>query len=159
MKIGIDRTAQRALLKSLGLTGSDISKPWVAVVNSYSEIVPGHIHLNDISEAVKTGVRSAGGMPFEFNTIAICDGICQGTVGMKYSLPSRDLITDTVEVMIQGHQFDAMVMISSCDKIVPGHLMAAATRYSNNSCDRRANGSGHLQRKEDHNNPNTRVFG
>lgn len=126
MKIGIDRTAQRALLKSLGLTGSDISKPWVAVVNSYSEIVPGHIHLNDISEAVKTGVRSAGGMPFEFNTIAICDGICQGTVGMKYSLPSRDLITDTVEVMIQGHQFDAMVMISSCDKIVPGHLMAAA---------------------------------
>ncbi len=126
MKIGIDRTTQRALLKSLGLTDNDISKPWIAVVNSYSEIVPGHIHLNTLANAVKAGIKSAGGTPFEFNTIAICDGICQGTAGMKYSLPSRDLIADTVEVMIQAHQFDGMAMISSCDKIVPGHLMAAA---------------------------------
>jgi dihydroxy-acid dehydratase len=126
MKVGIDRTAQRALLKSLGLTNNDIAKPWIAVVNSYSEIVPGHIHLNALANAVKAGIKSAGGTPFEFNTIAICDGICQGTTGMKYSLPSRDLIADTVEVMIQAHQFDAMAMISSCDKIVPGHLIAAA---------------------------------
>lgn len=126
MKIGIDRTAQRALLKALGLTGADISKPWIAVVNSYSEIVPGHIHLNTLAEAAKAGIKSAGGTPFEFNSIGMCDGICQGTGGMKYSLPSRDLIADTIEVMIQGQQFDAMVMISSCDKIVPGHLIAAA---------------------------------
>ncbi|WXG44979.1 MAG: dihydroxy-acid dehydratase [Promethearchaeati archaeon SRVP18_Atabeyarchaeia-1] len=126
MKTGIDRTAQRALLKSLGLTGNDIARPWIAVVNSYSEIVPGHVHLNTLAEAVKAGIKSAGGTPFEFNTIGMCDGICQGTEGMKYSLPSRDLVADTVEVMIQGQQFDAMVMISSCDKIVPGHLMAAA---------------------------------
>jgi dihydroxy-acid dehydratase len=126
MKVGVDRTAQRALLKSLGLTNNDISKPWIAVVNSYSEIVPGHIHLNKLADAVKAGIKSAGGTPFEFHTIALCDGICQGTLGMKYSLPSRDLIADTVEVMIQAHQFDAMAMISSCDKIVPGHLMAAA---------------------------------
>jgi dihydroxy-acid dehydratase len=126
MKVGIDRTAQRSLLKSLGLTNNDISKPWIALVNSYSEIVPGHIHLNTLANAVKAGIKSAGGTPFEFNTIAICDGICQGTTGMKYSLPSRDLIADTVEVMIQAHQFDAMAMISSCDKIVPGHLIAAA---------------------------------
>jgi dihydroxy-acid dehydratase len=126
MKVGINRTAQRALLKSLGLTDSDISKPWIAVVNSYSEIVPGHIHLNRLANAVKEGVKSAGGTPFEFNSIAICDGICQGTIGMRYSLPSRDLIADTVEVMIQAQQFDGMAMISSCDKIVPGHLIAAA---------------------------------
>jgi dihydroxy-acid dehydratase len=126
MKVGIDRTAQRALLKSLGLTTNDISKPWIAVVNSYSEIVPGHIHLNALASAMKAGIKSAGGTPFEFNTIAICDGICQGTLGMRYSLPSRDLIADTVEVMIQAHQFDGVAMISSCDKIVPGHLMAAA---------------------------------
>jgi dihydroxy-acid dehydratase len=126
MKVGIDRTAQRALLKSLGLTGDDISRPWIAVVNSYSEIVPGHVHLKILADAAKAGIKSAGGTPFEFNTIAMCDGICQGTIGMRYSLPSRDLIADTVEVMIQGQQFDAMVMIASCDKIIPGHLMAAA---------------------------------
>jgi dihydroxy-acid dehydratase len=126
MKVGIDRTAQRALLKSLGLTRDDISRPWIAVVNSYSEIVPGHIHLNKLAEAVKDGIRGGGGTPFEFNTIAMCDGICQGTLAMKYSLPSRDLIADAVEIMVQGQQFDAMVMISSCDKIVPGHLIAAA---------------------------------
>jgi len=126
MKVGVDRAAQRALLKSLGLRDADISKPWIAVVNSYSEIVPGHNHLRNLAEGVKAGILSAGGTPFEFDTIAICDGICQGTIGMKYSLPSRDLIADTVEVMVEAHQFDAMVMISSCDKIVPGHLMAAA---------------------------------
>jgi dihydroxy-acid dehydratase len=126
MKVGVDRAAQRALLKSLGLTNADISKPWIAVVNSFSEIVPGHIHLRSLADAVKAGIASSGGTPFEFDTMAICDGICQGTIGMKYSLPSRDLIADTVELMVQAHQFDAMVMISSCDKIVPGHLMAAA---------------------------------
>jgi dihydroxy-acid dehydratase len=126
MKVGVDRAGQRALLKSLGLTNTDISKPWIAVVNSFSEIVPGHIHLKGLADAVKAGITSSGGTPFEFDTMAICDGICQGTIGMRYSLPSRDLIADTVEIMIQAHQFDAMVMISSCDKIVPGHLMAAA---------------------------------
>jgi dihydroxy-acid dehydratase len=96
------------------------------VVNSFSEIVPGHVHLRRLAEAVKAGVRSAGGVPFEFNTIAICDGLTQGHSGMCYSLPSRDLIADSIELVVEAHKFDAMVMLPSCDKIVPGHLMAAA---------------------------------
>jgi len=126
VKIGLERAAHRALLKSLHLTDEMIAKPWVAIVNSWNEIVPGHIHLRQLAEAVKQGVRDAGGTPFEFNTIAICDGLCQGTTGMKYSLPSRDIIADSVEVMVEGHLFDSMVLIASCDKVIPGHLMAAA---------------------------------
>lgn len=125
VKKGVQRAASRALLKSLGLNDEEIARPWIAVVNSWNEIVPGHIHLRKISEAVKKGVRSAGGTPFEFNTIAVCDGMIQGTMGMRYSLPSRDLITDSIEIMAEAHQLDAMVLIPSCDKSVPGHLMVA----------------------------------
>ncbi len=126
MKDGVQRAAARSLLKSTGLSQDEIQKPWIAVVNSFTEIVPGHIHLKRIAKAVKEGVLIAGGLPFEFNTIAVCDGIAQGTKGMKYSLPSRDIIVDTIEIMIEAHGFDGMVLIPSCDKTVPAHLMAAA---------------------------------
>lgn len=123
---GLDRAPNRSLLHAVGLSGDDFEKPLVAVVNSWNEIVPGHIHLRQISEAVKSGIRAAGSVPLEFNTIGICDGIAMGHVGMKYSLPSRELIADSIELMVEAHRFDAMVLISTCDKIVPGHLMAAA---------------------------------
>ncbi|MDQ1278884.1 MAG: Dihydroxy-acid dehydratase [Thermoproteota archaeon] len=125
VKKGVQRAASRALLKSLGLNDNEIARPWIAVVNSWNEIVPGHVHLRKISEAVKKGIYIAGGTPFEFDTIAVCDGMIQGTIGMRYSLPSRELITDSIEIMVEAHQFDAMVLIPSCDKSVPGHLMAA----------------------------------
>ncbi|MEM4575985.1 MAG: dihydroxy-acid dehydratase [Candidatus Nezhaarchaeales archaeon] len=120
------RVPHRSLLKALGLTDDDLNKPFIAIVNSYSEIVPGHVHLRSIAEAVKSGVLSAGGQPFEVNTIAICDGIAMGHEGMKYSLPSRDLIADSIELVVEAHRFDGMVLICSCDKVVPGALMAAA---------------------------------
>jgi len=124
-KRGVERAGHRSLLRALGLTDKDLAQPFVGVVNSYNEIVPGHIHLNSIAEAVKGGVRSSGGTPFEINTIAVCDGIAMGHEGMKYSLPSRELIADSVEVMAQAHAFDALVFIPNCDKVVPGMLMAA----------------------------------
>jgi len=120
------RAPQRSLLKALGLGNRDLEKPFIAVVNSYSEIVPGHAHLRTLAEAVKQGVASAGGQPFEVNTIAICDGIAMGHEGMKYSLPSRDLIADSIELVVEAHRFDGMVLVCSCDKVVPGMLMAAA---------------------------------
>lgn len=120
------RAAHRALLYSLGIQQEDMCKPFVAIANSWTEIVPGHIHLRGLAEYVKKGIRSAGGIPLEFNTIAICDGLCQGHTGMYYSLPSRDVIADSIELMVQSHKFDAMVMLASCDKVIPGHLMAAA---------------------------------
>jgi len=126
IKKGIERAPHRALLRAVGLGDDDFDKPFIAVVNSYSEIVPGHKHLREIAEAVKQGVREAGGVPFEVNTIAICDGIAMGHDGMKYSLPSRDLIADSIELVVNAHKFDGMVLIASCDKIVPGMLMAAA---------------------------------
>jgi len=126
LKQGIERAPHRAILRCLGVTDRDMEKPFVAVVNSFTEIVPGHMHLNRIAEFVKAGVRSAGGVPFEFNTIAICDGLVMGHVGMHYSLPSRELIADSIEVVIQAHRFDGMVMITNCDKITPGMMMAAA---------------------------------
>jgi len=126
IKEGLERAGHRALLHSLGVTKDELNKPFVAVVNSFSEIVPGHVHLRRLAEAVKAGVRAAGGVPFEFNTIAICDGLAQGHSGMCYSLPSRDLIADSIELTVEAHRFDAMAMLPSCDKIVPGHLMAAA---------------------------------
>jgi dihydroxy-acid dehydratase len=126
VKIGIERAPHRALLKALGITDSDLDKPFIAIANSYTNVVPGHVHLNQVAEAVKAGVISAGGVPFEFNTIGICDGIAMGHSGMRYSLPSRELIADSVEVMVQAHRFDGMVLISTCDKITPGMLMAAA---------------------------------
>ncbi len=126
VKKGIEKSPHRALLKALGLTNKDIAKPFIGVANSYTNIVPGHIHLNQIAEAVKAGVVAAGGTPFEFNTIAICDGIAMGHEGMRYSLPSRELIADSVEVMVQAHRLDALVLVTNCDKITPGMLMAAA---------------------------------
>ncbi len=123
---GLERAAHRALLYSVGFKKDDFGKPIIAVVNSWNEIVAGHIHLRELSEEVKKGVREAGGIPVEFDTIAICDGLCQGHVGMRYPLPSRDIIADSIEVMVESHRFDAMVMLCSCDKIVPAHIMAAA---------------------------------
>ncbi len=123
---GIERTPHRALFKSCGFTDEDLKRPLIAVVNSWNEVCPGHVHLNRLAHYVKLGIREAGGTPVEFNTIAICDGIAMGHEGMRYSLPSRDLIADSVELMIQAHGFDAMVLVASCDKIIPGMLMAAA---------------------------------
>ncbi len=125
IKKGIERAPHRSLLYATGCSRSDFDKPFIGVVNSFTEIVPGHIHLNEIASAVKDGVRAAGGVPFEFNTIAVCDGIAMNHAGMKYSLPSRELIIDTIETMAQAHAFDALVFIPNCDKIVPGMLMAA----------------------------------
>ncbi len=126
VKFGVERAPHRALLKALGITDRDFDKPFIAVANSFTTVVPGHAHLNQVAEAVKAGVMTAGGVPFEFNTIGICDGLAMGHEGMRYSLPSRELIADSVEVMVQSHRFDGMVLISNCDKITPGMLMAAA---------------------------------
>jgi dihydroxy-acid dehydratase len=126
IKRGVERASHRALLKSLGLTDEDMTKPFIGIANSYTSIVPGHIHLRILGEAVKEGILAAGGTPFEFNTIAICDGIAMGHEGMRYSLPSRELIADSVEIMMQAHRLDGMVTVSNCDKITPGMLMAAA---------------------------------
>lgn len=126
VKCGVERAAHRALFNALGLTTEDFKKPFIGIANSFTSVVPGHIHLQKIGEAVKDGILVAGGMPFEFNTIAVCDGIAMGHEGMRYSLPSRELIADSVEVMIQAHRLDGMVMISNCDKVTPGMLMAAA---------------------------------
>lgn len=126
VKKGIERAPHRSLLRAVGVCSDDFSKPFIGVVNSFNEVVPGHIHLRNIAEAVKMGIRSEGGVPFEFNTIGVCDGIAMNHPGMKYSLPSRELIADSVEIMVEAHQFDALVFIPNCDKIVPGMLMAAA---------------------------------
>ncbi len=125
VKKGIERAPHRALLRALGCSSDDWNKPFVGVVNSFSEIVPGHIHLQIIGKAVKDGIRSRGGVPFEVNTIAVCDGIAMNHPGMKYSLPSRELIADSIEILAQAHAFDALVFISNCDKVIPGMLMAA----------------------------------
>ena len=125
VKRGIERAPHRALLHALGWRRAEVDKPFIGIINSFSEIVPGHIHLRDIAEAVKAGVRSGGGVPFEVNTIAVCDGIAMNHPGMRYSLPSRELIADSVEIVTEAHAFDALVFIPNCDKIVPGMLMAA----------------------------------
>ena len=125
IKQGFDRSPHRALLKATGVTDADMQKPFIAVVNSYVDVVPGHVHLQDFGKRIKEAVRAAGGVPFEFNTIAVDDGIAMGHQGMKYSLPSRELIADSVETMIEAHQFDGMICIPNCDKIIPGMLMAA----------------------------------
>lgn len=125
VKKGIERAPHRSLLRALGCTDADLEQPFVGVVNSFSEVVPGHINLRGIAEAVKSGVRQAGGTPFEVNTIAVCDGIAMNHPGMRFSLPSRELIADSVETVAQAHAFDALVFIPNCDKVVPGMLMAA----------------------------------
>jgi len=126
LKRGVERAPHRALLKALGLTDEDMTKPFIGVANSFTDIVPGHMHLRSIGEAVKEGILAAGGVPFEFNTIAVCDGLAMGHEGMRYSLPSRELIADSVEIMMQAHRLDGMVLISNCDKVTPGMLIAAA---------------------------------
>lgn len=126
MKSGSEHAPQRSLLKACGLTDRQIAKPLVGIVNSFNEVVPGHIQLNQIARAVKDGVLSAGGTPIEFNTIGVCDGLAMGHEGMRYSLCTRELIADSVECMVKAHCFDALVFIPNCDKIVPGMLMAAA---------------------------------
>ena len=124
IKKGLERAPHRSLLRALGVKAEDIGKPFIGICNSFAEIVPGHMHLNQVGRLVAKHIRAAGGIPFEFNTIAICDGIAMGHAGMKYSLPSRELIADCVESMVRAHCFDALVCIPNCDKIVPGMLMA-----------------------------------
>jgi len=125
-KRGFDRAPHRSLFYATGLTPEELDRPLIGVVNSYNEIVPGHVHLDKVGRAVKAGVRIAGGTPLEFNVIGVCDGIAMGHPGMRHSLPSRELIADSVEIMVTAHRFDGLVFIPNCDKIVPGMLMAAA---------------------------------
>jgi len=125
MKTGEERAPHRSLMRATGLSAEDIKKPFIAVCNSYTNIVPGHCHLKQVGELVCDAIRAAGGVPYEFNTMAVCDGIAMGHEGMKYSLPSREIIADTVESMIMAHPVDAMICIPNCDKIVPGMLMGA----------------------------------
>ncbi|MFB3886109.1 MAG: dihydroxy-acid dehydratase [Thermodesulfobacteriota bacterium] len=126
MKKGVERAPHRSLFKALGLTDEEIERPMIGIANSANEVIPGHAHLHQISDAVKAGVRMAGGTPLEFFTIGVCDGIVMGHEGMKYSLSSRELVADSVESMAMAYPFDGLVLIPNCDKIVPGMLMAAA---------------------------------
>ncbi|MBU2563566.1 MAG: dihydroxy-acid dehydratase [Actinobacteria bacterium] len=125
MKKGIARLPHRSIFKSLGYTDEEIMKPIIGVVNSANELIPGHMHLDSIAEAVKAGIRIAGGTPQEFSTIGVCDGVAMNHVGMKYSLATREIIADSIEAVSMAHPFDGLVLISSCDKIVPGMIMAA----------------------------------
>ena len=126
MKKGLERAPHRSLFKALGLTDEEIERPMIGIANSANEVIPGHLHLHQLSEAVKAGVRMAGGTPLEFFTIGICDGIIMGHEGMKYSLSSRELIADSIESMAMAYPFDGLVLIPNCDKIIPGMMMAAA---------------------------------
>lgn len=126
VKKGIERAPHRSLFKAIGYTDEELKRPLIGIVNSQNEVVPGHIHLDTIAQAVKDGVRIAGGTPMEFNVIGVCDGIAMGHTGMKYSLATREIICDSIECMANAHAFDALVFIPNCDKIVPGMLMAAA---------------------------------
>lgn len=126
VKLGVERAPHRSLFKAMGLTDEELSRPLVGVVNSYNEVIPGHVHLRSIVESVKAGIRMAGGTPLEFPAIGLCDGIAMGHAGMHYSLPSRELIADSTESVALATCFDALVMVPNCDKIVPGLLMAAA---------------------------------
>jgi len=126
VKSGVERTPHRSLFKAMGYTDSQLKKPLVGIVNSFNEIVPGHIHLRSIAAAVHDGILAAGGTPVEFNVIGVCDGIAMGHEGMKYSLSSREVIADSIECMARAHCFDALVFVPNCDKIVPAMLMAAA---------------------------------
>jgi len=124
IKKGIERIPHRALLKATGITDEEMDRPFIGVANSWNEIVPGHLNLRELAGFVKAGIYEAGGVPFEFGTIGICDGIAMGHVGMNFALPSRELISDSVESMVEAHRFDGLVLLCSCDKIIPGMLMA-----------------------------------
>ncbi len=125
MKKGLERAPHRSLCKAMGYTDEELAQPLIGVANSFNEIIPGHIHLNDIVKAVKAGIRSGGGTPIEFGTIGVCDGIAMHHTGMNYSLASRELIADSIEIMAMAHPFDGLVLVTNCDKITPGMLMAA----------------------------------
>lgn len=125
IKKGIEKAPHRSLLKALGITDDELSKPFIGIANSFNEIIPGHIHLRSIVEAVKKGVIAAGGTPIEFPTIGVCDGIAMNHIGMKYSLGSREHIADSIEIMAKAHAFDGLVLVTNCDKIVPGMIIAA----------------------------------
>ena len=123
VKKGSTRSAHRSLFYAMGYGPEDLNKPLIGVVNSFNEIIPGHIHLRTIAEAVKLGVAAAGGTPIEFPAIGVCDGIAMGHEGMKYSLASRELIADSIEAVTKAHAFDGLVLIPNCDKVVPGMIM------------------------------------
>ncbi len=125
VKKGFERAPHRGLLKACGIKDEDMGKPFIAICNSHVDIIPGHVHLNEVGQFIKNAVRVAGGVPFVFNTIGVCDGVAMGHTGMKYSLSSREIIADSVETMVRAHCFDGMICIPNCDKIVPGMLMAA----------------------------------
>ncbi|MBC8499428.1 MAG: dihydroxy-acid dehydratase [Candidatus Atribacteria bacterium] len=125
VKKGVARAPHRSLLKALGITDEEMNKPFIGVAQAANEIIPGHLHLKNIAQAVKDGIRMAGGVPFEFSTIGVCDGLAMNHEGMKYSLPSRELIADSIEIMAKAHAFDALVLVPNCDKIVPGMIMGA----------------------------------
>ncbi len=125
IKKGLARAPHRSLLKALGITDEEMKRPFIGVAQAANEIIPGHLHLKEIAQAAKDGIRMAGGVPFEFSTIGVCDGLAMNHEGMKYSLPSRELIADSIEVMAKAHAFDALVLVPNCDKIVPGMIMGA----------------------------------
>lgn len=125
IKKGVARAPHRSLLKALGITDEEMNKPFIGVAQAANEIIPGHLHLKHIAQAAKDGIRMAGGIPFEFSTIGVCDGLAMNHEGMKYSLPSRELIADSIEIMAKAHAFDALVLVPNCDKIVPGMIMGA----------------------------------
>jgi len=125
VKQGFQRAPHRGLLHACGISDGDMNKPFIGIANSFCEVVPGHVHLNKVAQTIKEAVREAGGVPFEFNTIAICDGVAMGHSGMKYSLASREIVADSVESMVRAHCFDGLICIANCDKIVPGMLMAS----------------------------------
>ncbi|MBQ3593721.1 MAG: dihydroxy-acid dehydratase, partial [Clostridia bacterium] len=125
IKKGAERAPQRSLLKAIGYTNEQMKRPVIGIVNSFNEVIPGHIHLQNIARAAKDGVLMAGGTPMEFNVIGVCDGLAMGHEGMKYSLVTRELIADSVECMAKAHCFDGLVLVPNCDKIVPGMLMGA----------------------------------
>nr|WP_256205502.1 dihydroxy-acid dehydratase [Calditerricola satsumensis] len=125
IKKGVDRAPHRSLLRACGVTDEDFDKPFIAIANSYIDIIPGHVHLKEFGEIVKEAVREAGGVPFLFNTIGVDDGIAMGHIGMRYSLPSREIIADSIETVVTAHWFDGLICIPNCDKITPGMMMGA----------------------------------
>ncbi|KUK57687.1 MAG: Dihydroxy-acid dehydratase, partial [Synergistales bacterium 53_16] len=127
VKKGYERVSHRSLMKAGGFTDWEIERPWIGVVNAYNSIIPGHTHLNRIARAAKDGIYAAGGLPLEFPVIGVCDGIAMNHPGMKFSLPSRELIMDSIEVMVKAHGLDGLVLVTNCDKIIPGMTMAAAS--------------------------------
>lgn len=126
LKTGVARAPHRSLLKALGFVDEEMGRPVIGIANSFNEIIPGHVGLKNIVQAVKDGIRNAGGVPIEFNTIGICDGLAMNHIGMKYSLVTRNIIADSIEATAMATPFDAMVFIPNCDKVVPGMLIAAA---------------------------------